>query len=519
MQQAKQFTLVLFGATGDLAHRKLFPSLFRLWKSNLIEDFLILATGRSQADRAAFLDYLREYVEEASTEHEAWASFENSIEFFQLDAKNEQSFHEMASALESLEKDRNLTGNRLFYLSVSPGLFGSITENLASSGMLKRDSNHQDAPWSRLVVEKPFGHNLESAKKLDDHLSRFVEETQVYRIDHYLGKETVQNLVAFRFANGMIEPLWNSHHIASVQITVAETLGVGDRADYYESAGALRDMMQNHMMQLLALTAMEPPLSLSPKDIRNEKVRVLRSIKIPTSPKEVAQSTVQGQYGPGVVDGVKVPGYRDEEGVDPNSTTPTFISTRVELDNWRWTGVPFYLRHGKRLPSRVSEIRVRFRTPPMHLFHASECSPSCPNVLRIRIQPEEGIRLSVGAKRPGPGMNIDSVDLEFNYSDSFGVDLPESYERLLLDAIMGDPTLFIRQDEVEASWVWADAVLKGLEEQQVPNFPNYTAGSTGPEDAGSIFVPLSSPRASEPEDAWGSFNGDSGSDQNHGAPS
>lgn len=516
MQQAKQFSLVLFGATGDLAHRKLFPSLFRLWKSNLVEDFLILATGRSQADRDAFLGDLREHVDEAKHEPDAWSEFERSIEFFQLDAKNEQSFKQMATTLESLESTRNLSGDRLFYLSVSPSLFGSITENLASSGMLNRHSEHEGAPWSRLVVEKPFGHDLQSARKLDKHLSQFIDEDQVYRIDHYLGKETVQNLVAFRFANGMIEPLWNSHHIASVQITVAETLGVGDRAGYYESAGALRDMMQNHMMQLLALTAMEPPLSLSPKDIRNEKVRVLRSIKIPSSAEEVAESTVQGQYGPGTVDGKPVPGYREEEGVDPNSTTPTFISTRVELDSWRWTGVPFYLRHGKRLPSRMSEIRVRFRTPPMHLFHASECAPSCPNILRIRVQPEEGIRLSVGAKRPGPGMNINSVDLEFNYSDYFGADLPESYERLLLDAIMGDPTLFIRQDEVEAAWVWADAVLKGLDEQPAPSFPNYDAGTKGPDDAGRIFTPLSSPRSSEPEDAWGSFNGDSGSDHEHG---
>ena len=503
---AKKFSLILFGATGDLAHRKLFPSLFRLWSSGHIGDFMLLATGRSQPDREAFVRYLRENVDEASTQPGRWAEFEAFIEYFRLDAKNEQSFHEMSEALKGHERSRQLSGNRMFYLSVSPNLFGTITENLAASGMLERQNAERQA-WSRLVVEKPFGHDLASARDLDKHLSQFVDEEQVYRIDHYLGKETVQNLTAFRFANGMIEPLWNSHHIASVQITVSETLGVGERADYYDTAGALRDMMQNHMMQLLALTAMEPPLSLAPNDIRNEKVRVIRSIRIPRTPEEVAECTVVGQYGAGEIAGKPVVGYRDEDGVDPNSITPTYIGTRLHLDTWRWTGVPFYLRHGKRLPARMSEIMVRFRTPPMHLFHASNCDPSYPNVLRIRIQPDEGIRLSVGAKRPGPGVNIEGVDLEFTYAEAFGTSLPEAYERLLLDALKGDPTLFIRQDEVEASWVWADAVLNGLAALPKPSFPNYAAGSNGPSDAGRIFLPLSSPRASEPRDTWGSFVG------------
>ena len=513
MEATTRFSLVLFGATGDLAHRKLFPSLFRLWKSELIDDFLILATGRSQEDRDAFLTHLREHVEEAGDEPEAWSKFESFIAYFRLDVKSDEAFRGMTRELDRLESDRGMSGNRLFYLSVSPSLFGAVTENLAASGMLKRRANDDDNGWSRVVVEKPFGHDLESAKELDRHLSRFVDESQVYRIDHYLGKETVQNIVAFRFANGMIEPLWNSHHIASVQITVSETLGVGERAGYYDSAGALRDMMQNHMMQLLAMTAMEPPLSLAPNDIRNEKVRVLRSIRIPTTPEEVAATTVQGQYGPGVIDGKNVPGYRDESDVAADSTTPTYIAHRLHLNSWRWTGVPFYLRHGKRLPARMSEIRVRFRIPPLHLFRASACDPSCPNVLRIRIQPDEGIRLSVGAKRPGPGVNLESVDLQFTYADAFGTDLPEAYERLLLDAMQGDPTLFIRQDEVEASWAWADAVLNGLESLPKPQFPNYAAGSTGPEDAGRIFLPLQGPRSNEPCDGWGSFNGGAGSDR------
>jgi glucose-6-phosphate 1-dehydrogenase len=517
VSNAGKFALILFGATGDLAHRKLFPSLYRLWDAGHIADFMILATGRSQPDRDAFIAYLRDNVDEAKEHADRWAEFEHFIEYTPLDAKNEASFRDMHEKLKKLEADRGLPGNRMFYLSVSPGLFGTITENLASSGMLKRQNgngngNGNAEPWSRLVVEKPFGHDLDSAKKLDKHLERFVEEDQVYRIDHYLGKETVQNLVAFRFANGMIEPLWNSHHIASVQITVSETLGVGDRAGYYDTAGALRDMMQNHMIQLLALTAMEPPLSLRPNDIRDEKVRVVRSIVAPATPEEVAACTVVAQYGPGTVNGQPVKGYREEEGVDPNSTTPTYVGTRLHLNTWRWTGVPFYLRHGKRLPSRMSEIRVRFRTPPMHLFRTSDCSPSCPNILRIRIQPDEGIRLSVGAKHPGAGINIESVDMEFTYAEAFNTKLPEAYERLLLDAIKGDPTLFIRQDEVEAAWVWADAVLNGLDALPKPSFPNYAAGSKGPADAGRIFIPLSGPRHSEPGDAWGSYKGAATSD-------
>jgi len=503
VREAKQFALVLFGATGDLAHRKLFPSLFRVWRSGHIKDFVILATGRSQPDRDAFIQYLRENVEEAKKEAKLWGEFEAFIEYFRLDAKNQQSFRDMNESLKAQETKRGLSGNRMFYLSVSPSLFGPITENLAESGMLTRSKGDNGGPWSRLVVEKPFGHDLESARALDRHLFRFVDEDQVYRIDHYLGKETVQNLVAFRFANGMIEPLWNSHHIASVQITVSETLGVGERAGYYDSAGALRDMMQNHMMQLLALTAMEAPLSLSPNDIRNEKVRVLRSIKAPKTPEEVFESTVRGQYGPGMINGNPVVGYREEQDVAPDSITPTYVATRIHLNSWRWTGVPFYLRHGKRLPARMSEIRVRFRTPPLHLFQTNECTPACPNILRIRIQPDEGIRLSVGAKRPGPGVNIENVDLHFTYAQAFGVELPEAYERLLLDAMRGDPTLFIRQDEVEASWVWADSVLSGWDSLPAPTFPNYAAGSAGPENTTRIFKP--SQRSHEPEETWGSF--------------
>lgn len=511
MQAASKFALVLFGATGDLAHRKLFPAIFRLWQSGLIKDFMILATGRSQADCDEFLDHLREHVDEAKSEPGAWSEFEANIEYLCMDAKDPAAFKNLANALNEHESNRGLPGNRLFYLSVAPSLFAPITENLSESGMLKHEHDPNATPWARLIVEKPFGHDLKSARELDHKLSRHVHENQVYRIDHYLGKETVQNLVAFRFANGLIEPLWNSHHIASVQITVSETLGVGDRAGFYESAGALRDMMQNHMMQLLALTAMEPPLSLAPNDLRDEKVRVLRSIRIPQSPAEVAATTVQGQYGPGTIDGEHVPGYREEKGVAADSTTPTFIATRIYLNTWRWTGVPFYLRHGKRLPARMSEIRVRFRTPPMHLFRGTGCDPSCPNILRIRIQPDEGIRLSVGAKRPGPGINVESVDLEFTYAEAFGQDLPEAYERLLLDAIQGDPTLFIRQDEVEAAWMWADAVLSGLNAGPTPKFPNYAAGSVGPDDTDHIFAQLSAPRASEPPEAWGSFHGRAGS--------
>ncbi|MEZ6319097.1 MAG: glucose-6-phosphate dehydrogenase [Phycisphaerales bacterium] len=380
MPTAKQFSLVLFGATGDLAHRKLFPSLFRLWRTGLIADFMILATGRSQADRAEFLAFLREHADEAAKEPAAWSEFESNIEYFRLDANNENAFTDMGKALASHESQRGLPGNRLFYLSVAPSLFATITEHLAESGVLEHQTEPGASPWSRLIVEKPFGHDLASARALDHDLSRFVDESQVYRIDHYLGKETVQNLVAFRFANGLIEPLWNSHHIASVQITVSETLGVGDRAGFYESAGALRDMMQNHMMQLLALTAMEPPLSLAPNDIRDEKVRVLRSIRAPKTPEEVAACTVRGQYGPGTINGQHVPGYREERAVSPDSPRPPASPHASHLDTRRLDRRAVLLRTAN-ASARISRS-ASGSTPPMHLFHASACSPSCPNILQ-----------------------------------------------------------------------------------------------------------------------------------------
>lgn len=502
MTSNDRFTVVLFGATGDLALRKLLPALFHISKTQLIGDFAILATGRSQPDAEAYRAMARQRIPEAEQDPEAWQRFEECIEYARLDVNDDDSFASLHELLKAIETKRGFPKRRLFYLSVGPELFGPITDRLARSGALTRCEENSNETWSRLVIEKPFGHSLRSARELDDALKAHVNESQIYRIDHYLGKETVQNLIAFRFANGMIEPLWNSHHIASVQITVSESIGVGTRAGYYDSSGALRDMVQNHMMQLLALTAMEAPLSIAPDDIRNEKLRVLRSIRVPATPEEVAATTVRGQYGPGYSGDHAVTGYRDESGVGPESRTPTYVAARVELDSWRWTGVPFYLRHGKRLAERTTEIAVRFRMPPMHLFQNEGCSPSCPNVLTIRIQPDESIDACIGAKRPGPGMNIDPINLGFSYASAFDSSLPEAYERLLLDAISGDPTLFIRQDEVEASWTWADAVLDGWDRLPAPAFPNYAPGSDGPEDASRIFLPLSGPRNVEPEDGW-----------------
>ncbi len=506
MPAPDRFTVVLFGATGDLALRKLIPALFSLHRQGLARDFVILATARRDPDRERYLARLREHVSAAREHADAWHAFERLIEYTPFDAEDPEGFARLARTLGDIERERGFPRRRLFYLSVAPDLFATVTDGLAESGVLRRDGSSADADaWHRIVVEKPFGHDLASAKALDAHLKRHVDEAQVYRIDHYLGKETVQNLVAFRFANGLIEPLWTSQHVASVQITVAETLGVGDRAGYYDSAGAVRDMLQNHMMQLLALTAMEPPLSLAPDDVRNEKVRVLRSIRIPKTPEEVAATAVRGQYGPaapGAENGEEMRAYRDEPGVDPRSITPTYAAVRLHLDTWRWTGVPFYLRHGKRLPRRLTEIAVRFRTPPLHLFRSAGCDPQCPNVLTIRIQPDEGIHLRLGAKRPGPGINIENIDLGFDYPDAFAEELPEAYERLLLDAVSGDPTLFIRQDEVEASWAYADAILKGWDALPPPSFPNYASGTDGPAEAEMLFEHSALPRNGEPPDGW-----------------
>ena len=486
-KKSERATIVLFGGTGDLAKRKLLPALFNLWKGGELADCLILGVGRRTADTAAYQTLLRENVNVAAEHPDEWQRFAKQIEFHHGEIATDADFVSLRARVEALEKARNLPGNRLFYYAVGPRWFAPITDQLTRCGLLKKAADTGTDGWGRIVVEKPFGHDLASADELDARLHADLDESQIYRIDHYLGKETVQNVIAFRFANGLFEPIWNQKYVDHVQITVAESVGVEQRAAYYERSGALRDMMQNHMLQLLAVTAMEPPNSLAPNAVRDEKVKTLEAMRLPASPEEVDAWTVRGQYGPGTMNGTAVPGYRAEPGVAPDSTTLTYVGARVYLDTWRWAGVPFLLRHGKRLPKRATEVAIKFKTPPLALFRGTDVPGVCTNLLIIRIQPDEGISLRFGAKQPGVGMKIDNVQMDFSYEEAFDERIPEGYERLLLDSLIGDPTLFTRADEVRAMWRWADTLLEGWDTIGAPTFPNYAAGSWGPADAARIF--------------------------------
>ncbi|MBY0586406.1 glucose-6-phosphate dehydrogenase [bacterium] len=486
MDRVEKATLVLFGGTGDLAARKLIPALFSLWKHRQIVDCLIVAVGRRVESTEQFREMLTQRVSVAKKDLPTWNEFARCIEFHRGDIQTRADFESLRDHLNEMENARQLPGHRLFYYAVTPSLFGPITQQLSEVGLLRRGLEPAQ-PWQRIIVEKPFGHDAESAATLDESLHVYASERQIYRIDHYLGKETVQNLLAFRFANGLFEPLWNNNYIEHVQISVAEAVGVEGRAEYYEKAGALRDMMQNHMMQLLAVTAMEPPIGLDADAIRDEKVKILRSIRLPANPAEVDILTVRGQYGPGEVDGQGVIGYRDEPDVAAESTTPTYVAARLFLDTWRWAGVPFLMRHGKRLAKRGTEVAIKFRTPALALFRGTQVFGNCTNLLVIRIQPNEGISLHFGAKRPGAGMRISTVQMDFEYQKSFDKEIPEAYERLLLDALLGDPTLFTRSDEVAATWRWADVVIDAWNVLPPPTFPNYSAGSWGPSAAEALF--------------------------------
>src|SRR5262249_27267148 len=392
--------------------------------------------------------------------------------------------------LHSLEPERKLPGNRLFYLATDPEFFRPIVEGLAGAGLVRRET---DRPWARVVIEKPFGHDITSAAALDRDLLRFLRPDQIYRIDHYLGKETVQNLLAFRFGNSIFEPLFNREHVDHVQITVAETVGMeGRRGAFYDHAGALRDVVQNHMLQLLALVAMDPPATLKSGDISDAKLRVIRNLA-PLRGAEVSRHVVRGQHGAGTIGGQPVRGYREEDGVNDASTTETFVALRASVESWRWAGVPFLLRTGKRVPRRVTEIAVHFKLPPLQLFHNVECagdvcdlSEAKPSVLVFRIQPDEGISLSFSAKHPGMQLNLRPVAFEFDYGNSFHAQLPEAYERLLLDALRSDATLVMRSDELEAAWEFATPILEAWQVAPAP-FPNYSAGTWGPPEADRLI--------------------------------
>lgn len=502
------FTLVIFGATGALCSGKLMPALFKLWQSGFLTvPFAIVGVGRQDQDNARFRDELREAAKthglSGVATGNAWERFAENIFYHRADFTVSESYPRLSARLQELERQLKLRGNRLFYLATDPDFFSVIVEQLAAAGLVRRAPGR---PWTRLVVEKPFGKDLTSSQALDGNILLYAREEQVYRIDHYLGKETVQNILAFRFGNAVFEPMFNRRYVDHVQITMAETVGMeGRRGAYYNHAGALRDVAQNHLLQLLALVAMEPPASLGATDVRDEKVKVLRSLVRPER-RTADEWVVRGQYGPGLVNGQSVRGFREEEAVAGNSSTETYIGMRIEVDTWRWAGVPFFLRTGKRLARRVTEIAVEFKRPPRRLFTAApgagdlcdrvcRCGPVCsccragnqPGVLVFRLQPDEGISLAFAAKRPGMQLVLQPVHMEFLYDKSFPQSLPEAYERLLLDALRGDATLFTRSDEVAAAWEFITPILDEWRRQPPPEFPTYAAGSWGPTEADRLL--------------------------------
>jgi glucose-6-phosphate 1-dehydrogenase len=442
--------VVIFGATGDLAHRKILPAFYNLRRAGLLPtETSIVGFARRPFSDAAYAETMREAVEEHSrnpVEGALWEDFARTIHYQQGDFKDGAAFKRLAARLDQIDAAAGCRGNRLFYLATPPSAYEDIVANLAAAGL-----NARPEAWSRIVIEKPFGHDLDSGRHLNDAVMQAFDESQVYRIDHYLGKDTVRNLLVFRFANGIFEPVWNRRYVDHVQITVAEDLGVEGRGAFYEEAGASRDILQNHMFQLLSLVAMEPPIDFEADALRDEKVRVLRAIEAAWTPERVRRDTVRGQYTAGWVADHKVRAYREEPDVAPDSDMETFVALRLEVENWRWAGVPFYLRTGKHLPRRATEIAVQFNRPPLTLFRESASDPE-PNMLAMRIQPDEGILLRFAAKVPDLGLDVRSVNMDFTYGSTFLTDAPEAYETLLLDAMLGDASLFTRADEVEAAW-------------------------------------------------------------------
>lgn len=486
--------MVIFGVSGDLTSRKLMPSLYNLaMTSRLPEGFSIVGVSRRPWTDEEFRSEMREAVEAHArmpVTDESWDSFAQGLFYVQGNFDDPAMYDALNKRLKEVDTERRTDGNRLFYLSTPPSFYETIISNLGTHDLCQRQDFYY-APtqgWNRIVVEKPIGHDLASAQELNHAIAAVVSEAQVYRIDHYLGKETVQNILAFRFANILFEPVWNRHYVDHVQITVAEDLGIENRAAYYEEAGALRDMVQSHMLQLLAIVAMEPPAVFRGNAVRDEKVKVLRSVVAPSGP-DVFTQTVRAQYAAGFIKGQQVPGYRQEPDVDPASTTETYAALRLMVDNWRWADVPFYLRTGKRLPRRVSEVAIQFKSVPHLMFEAAGATADlAPNLLTMRIQPDEGITLRFAAKVPGTTMQLRDVRMDFAYGSAFGGAGGDAYERLLLDAMYGDQTLFARRDEVETAWKIVDPILHEWEAEGVTGLPLYEAGTWGPERADLLMA-------------------------------
>ncbi len=473
--------IVIFGATGDLAKRKLFPSIFRLYRSGkLSEDFAVVGVARRPLSNEDFRENVKSSINNLKEGSVSAETFASHFYYHPFDVTNIASYQELKGLLGNLDEEYHTEGNRIFYLAMAPEFFGTIGANLKSEGLTSTEG------WSRLVIEKPFGHDFESAKALNDQIRHVFTEDQIYRIDHYLGKEMVQNIEVIRFANPIFESLWNNQYISNIQITSSETLGVEDRGRYYESSGALRDMVQNHMLQMVALLAMEPPIKLTTEEIRSEKVKVLRALRTMTED-QVADYFVRGQYGRGIVDEQEVTAYREESSVDSESNTETFVSGKLMIDNFRWAGVPFYIRTGKRMTEKSTEIVVQFKDLPMNLYVEKDKTIH-PNLLVIHIQPEEGITLHLNAQKGDGGTTSTPIKLDYCNNCGDKMNTPEAYERLLYDCMRGDATNFTHWDEVALSWKFVDTISKAWTNKKSENFPNYESGSTGPKESDALLA-------------------------------
>lgn len=485
-RQTGPCVMVIFGATGDLTARKLFPALYNLAKSNMLSrEFAIIGVGRNDFSTEQFCQVMGENLKNFATDTVEAGVRDWLLErlyYVTGDFNDAKVYLDLTKALSEADKKHSTQGNYLFYLATSPVFFGNIVDHLGASELACEKDGH----WRRVVFEKPFGNDLESAKALNVQVRKVLAETQIYRIDHYLGKETVQNILVFRFSNGIFEPVWNRRYINHVQITVAETVGVEKRGGYFDMAGTLRDMVPNHLFQLVSLTAMEPPVSFRPDAVHDEQAKVLRAIQ-PFSEEDVLHHAVRGQYGDGAMTNERVPGYRAEEGVPPSSKTETFVALKLMIDNWRWADVPFYLRTGKRLAARHTEIAIQFRRAPLVLFRDTPIDSLETNQLVLHLAPDEGISLRFGAKIPGAQMRVGQVEMDFNYADYFGTHANTGYEVLLYDGIMGDQTLYQRADMVEAGWAVVDPILDVWKALPARDFPNYAAGSWGPKEAEDII--------------------------------
>jgi len=490
MERPDNCIIVIFGASGDLTKRKLVPAIFELYKQDLLcTGFAILGVSRSvfsdEEFRQEMIKGVKSFSESKEIDDVVLKKFSENLFYLSIDTSNPRDYAKLREKLTSLDSLKNTNGNFIFYLATPPLLYETVTNNL---GIYSLQNQTDGKSWKRIIVEKPFGYDFESAKKLNESLLKIFLENQIYRIDHYLGKETVQNILAFRFSNGIFEPLWNRNFIDHIEITSAEAIGVENRGGYYEGSGALRDVIQNHMLQIVGFIAMEPPSSFEPNSVRNETLKVFQSLRA-IHENEVEKYCIRGQYTESIIKGEKIKGYRDEKGVAPDSRTETFAVIKLYIDNWRWGDVPFYIRAGKRLPTRVTEVVIHFKETPHHLFHKDNFE-QLRNQLIIRIQPDEGILLKFGMKTPGSGFKIQNVNMDFHYSDISNVHLPSAYERLLLDCMLGDSTLYARGDAVEECWKFVDPIIKDWKDNPEIKVYGYPSGTWGPKESSDLFDDL-----------------------------